>query len=96
MDAKELKELHGRVLKIEPWPQTRSGRLKTTTQHNQWRLLLVSPLLVVLNSTETPHRLAVEGAKILGLRGPACLRLDGQVMIDGDKARLEPLVAKRR
>ncbi|MDE2489270.1 MAG: hypothetical protein KGM24_00375 [Elusimicrobia bacterium] len=95
MDAKELKELHGRILKIEPWPQTRSGRLKATTQHNQWKVVLASPGLAVLTSTETPHRLTIDAGRILGLRAPDYLRLDGQLVVEGEKATLEPLVAKR-
>ena len=91
-----MEKLNGRVLKVEPWPMTRTGRLAAATQHNQWKMILASQSLVVLTSVETPHRLTVEAEKVVGLRVPDRLLLDGQLVVESGKARLEPLRVPRK
>ena len=73
MEFEKLKKLHGRVLKIEPCPLTRTGRLSVRTQHNQWKAMLSSSSLVVLTSVATAHHFVVKVERIpqLPAAGPA-------------------------
>ena len=90
MEFERLKKLHGRFLKVEPCPLTRTGRLLVTTQHNQWKMMLASSRLVVLTSAGTAHHLAVEAERIRNFRPPDRLLLDGELILEGAKVSLVP------
>ena len=94
MEFEKLKKLHGRALKVEPCPLTRTGRLLVKTQHNKWKITLSSSRLVVLTRAATAHQLAVKVERILSFQPPDRLILDGQLILEGAKVSLVPHLSK--